>query len=912
MTTFTWTADVSADWTTASDWSPSGPPSTGDTALITATGTAYTITIGATETETITSAIVSAVSATVDVLGTLNASGSLAVANGTVTVTNAGTAAIGSGGIAIGTSSGSSGTIVVTGAKSTLSDTGGMNDGKNGQGLLDILNGGTVVMTGSNGVTAGASSGSNGTVLVSGTDSGTGVGALLEIATGSKGLTVGALSQGTVTVSAGGTIEMLGTGGIAIGQSLGGVGVLTVTGATSLINEGTAGKGVSVGQVGAGTMEVLSGGMVTIAADGLVLGTTSTGTGTVLVSGTGSTIDILGSTGTISVGDPGSGALTINSGGNVSATSSLAIAGFAPSSGGTVTVDAGTLNAAGLLIGANGTGTLTVQDGGLVTNTNTTSNLSIGSFNNGSSGTLIVNNGTFNDNGAGLFAGGTNASGAILIEGGGSLITGSATNGFADISASGTGTAAAVVNDGTWISHGSLIVGDAGTGSLTITTDGLVNVGTQSVEIGNQTASEGIVSVTGGTLDAGALNLAQFSGSAGTLMVNASGVVSATSFAIGSGGTVEMAGGTLSSTNIATVDGLLEGFGTLALTPNLMVSSAEILSSGGTLVLTGSVSGNGTLDLGSGSTMVLEAPQGSSPTVTFGTGSTETLILATPSINVGGGLNSFTAMTGIAIGDRIEFGDNTLVNSVSVINNGSIETAVVAVNQNGTTGSITFNNVQFTGGAGAFVIGTDGTTGNAYIQASAPCFAAGTRIATVHGEIPVEDLRVGDTVLAVLGDDAEPIIWIGRRQVDCARHPRPQQVWPVRISAGAFGAGLPYIDLMLSPDHAVYINDVLIPVKHLINGSTIEQIKVDRIAYYHIELPRHDIVLAHGLSVESFLDMKDRSNYANGDGPMKLYPDFSSRMWEAFGCAPLVVSGPELASARELVSTYANRDAGVA
>ena len=911
MTTYTWTTAASADWTTSGDWNPAGPPGSGDTALITASGAAYTITISAAETETITSAVVNAASATVDILGTLNASGSLAVANGTVMVASAGTAAIGSGGVGIGTASSGSGTVVVSGAGATLSDTGGMNDGKSSQGLLDLLNGGTVVMTGSNGITVGASTGSSGTILVSGTDSGTGIGALLDIATGSKGITVGGLGQGTVSVSAGGTIEMLGTGGLAIGQSLGGGGILTVTGASSLLNESAAGNGIFVGQVGSGTMDVLSGGVVTIAAKGLSLGSSSTATGTVLVSGTGSTIDVLGATGSITVGAPGSGALTINSGGNITASGSLAIAaGGTSTSSGTVTVDAGTLTAAGISIAPNGAGTLTVQNGGVVTNTNSAANLTLGGVSAGSSGTLIINGGTVDAGGGGLFAGGTNIAAALLVEGGGSLITGSSLR-FNDISAEGSATAAAIVSDGTWTSAGSLIVGDSGGGTLTVSAGGVVNVGTQQISIGNQTGGDGIVTVTAGTLEGGSLTVAQFSSTVGTLTVNTGGVVNATGFAIGSGGTVVMGGGVLTATSLATVDGLLEGFGTLALAPNLQVSGAEILSSGGTLTVTGAINGSGTLDLGAGSTLLLDAPQGNTPTVTFGNGGTETLILATPSITVGSGPNSFTAVTGVAVGDRIEFGDNTVVNSVTVTNTGS-NIATVGVTQNGTTGVITLNNVQFTGTATRFVIGTDGSTGDAYIQASAPCFAAGTRLATVRGEIAVEDLRIGDTVLAVLGDDAEPIIWIGHRHVDCARHPRPQLVWPVRISAGAFGVGLPYTDLLLSPDHAVYINNVLIPVKHLVNGSTIVQIKVDRVTYYHIELKQHDVVLAHGLSVESFLDMKDRSDYANSSGPMKLHPDFSSRMWEAYGCAPLVVTGPALASAREVLGAYAAQQAGVA
>jgi hypothetical protein len=64
-------------------------------------------------------------------------------------------------------------------------------------------------------------------------------------------------------------------------------------------------------------------------------------------------------------------------------------------------------------------------------------------------------------------------------------------------------------------------------------------------------------------------------------------------------------------------------------------------------------------------------------------------------------------------------------------------------------------------------------------------------------------------------------------------------------------------------------------------------------------------VLAQGLPAESFLDMRDGTNYANRPGPVRLYPDFSARMWEAFGCARLVVIGPELEAARALVEGFA-------
>jgi hypothetical protein len=192
-------------------------------------------------------------------------------------------------------------------------------------------------------------------------------------------------------------------------------------------------------------------------------------------------------------------------------------------------------------------------------------------------------------------------------------------------------------------------------------------------------------------------------------------------------------------------------------------------------------------------------------------------------------------------------------------------------------------------------------------EAGAQCFRGFTRILTDHGQIAVEDLHVGDLVRTVLGGTLRPIVWIGRREVHCARHPRPRKVWPVRVAVGSFGPGRPHRELFLSPDHAVYIADVLIPIRCLINGSTIVQMPMDVVVYYHVELPRHDVLLAEGLPSESFLDIRDGSNYANHPGPARLYPDFSARMWEAFGCARLIVTGPELDVARALVARFAAR-----
>ena len=136
------------------------------------------------------------------------------------------------------------------------------------------------------------------------------------------------------------------------------------------------------------------------------------------------------------------------------------------------------------------------------------------------------------------------------------------------------------------------------------------------------------------------------------------------------------------------------------------------------------------------------------------------------------------------------------------------------------------------------------------ITLSAPCFAEGTRIRTNAGDVAVEHLRAGDTVRLAAGGTA-PVRWIGHRRIDCRRHPNPADVWPVRIRAGAFGGSRPQRDLVLSPDHAVFALGALVPARYLINGVTIVQDVVLFVHYFHVELPRHDVLLAENLPAES-------------------------------------------------------------
>lgn len=198
---------------------------------------------------------------------------------------------------------------------------------------------------------------------------------------------------------------------------------------------------------------------------------------------------------------------------------------------------------------------------------------------------------------------------------------------------------------------------------------------------------------------------------------------------------------------------------------------------------------------------------------------------------------------------------------------------------------------------GDLIIATGTLSANGIIDGNPACFAAGTGIATPEGDVRVEQLVIGSLV-CLAGGGTRPVVWLGHRRLDCARHPRPSDVRPVRILAGAFAPGCPARDLRLSPDHAVAVGGALIPVRYLLNGATVVQEAAGEVGYWHVELDRHAVLLADGLPCESYLDTGNRAAFGNGGAAVALHPDFARGVWQTAACAPLVLSGPEVAGQR--------------
>jgi autotransporter passenger strand-loop-strand repeat protein len=263
-------------------------------------------------------------------------------------------------------------------------------------------------------------------------------------------------------------------------------------------------------------------------------------------------------------------------------------------------------------------------------------------------------------------------------------------------------------------------------------------------------------------------------------------------------------------------------------------------------------------------------------------------------LEIDSGVVLSATISGFALGDTIDLTSLAPGAAPSATIDTTHDTVVV----NGGSATVT---LQFAAGDIGDVFHVTGDAGSGTQLTALACFVAGTRIATARGEVPVESLTAEDRVRTRDGRFV-PVRWIGHRTVECRRHPKPRAVWPVRVRAGAFGPGLPRRDLKLSPDHAVFWGDVLIPIGHLIDGTAIVQEAAESVGYWHVELDRHDVVLAEGLPCESFLDTGNRAAFANGGNVVQAHPDFAARVWDAEACAPLVVGGPRLAEARRGLS----------
>ena len=160
------------------------------------------------------------------------------------------------------------------------------------------------------------------------------------------------------------------------------------------------------------------------------------------------------------------------------------------------------------------------------------------------------------------------------------------------------------------------------------------------------------------------------------------------------------------------------------------------------------------------------------------------------------------------------------------------------------------------------------------LSTAANCFLTGTRIATPSGEVAVETLRTGDMVLTADGR-AVPVRWLAKQTIANIPYVLSPKLEPVRIAAGALGADLPETDLVVSADHGMILDGLVVNAGAMVNGSSIRFVPLSempaRFIWWHIETEAHDVILANGAPSESFIDYTGRKAFDNYAEYLDLY-----------------------------------------
>jgi autotransporter passenger strand-loop-strand repeat protein len=365
-------------------------------------------------------------------------------------------------------------------------------------------------------------------------------------------------------------------------------------------------------------------------------------------------------------------------------------------------------------------------------------------------------------------------------------------------------------------------------------------------------------------------------------------------------GLVVLSGGTLLATSLAqTITGTV-----------ISAGGSEVVQAG--VVVTGTVI-NGGSETVSGTASGTTVNSGGQQTV-YGTASNTVISGGHLYLAAGGVLGGSVSFAGA--GGKLSLEATTLpTNTISgFVAGDSIDLTGVAfdtggsvdlighqlrITENGQTYHLNLDpNQDFTGHVfQAHADSANPGAGTMIIEDGTACYCRGTMILTPEGEVPVEELAIGD-LLITASHEAKPIRWIGHRSYDGRFVAGNRNVLPICVASGAIADGLPVRDLWVSPEHALYIEDVLVPAKELINGTTVTQLDtVEEFHYFHIELDQHDVIFADGAPAETFVDCDNRPMFANAAEYARLYREDERPRWEF--CAPRVDRGsPALAAIR--------------
>ncbi|WP_087651485.1 Hint domain-containing protein [Acetobacter pasteurianus] len=348
-------------------------------------------------------------------------------------------------------------------------------------------------------------------------------------------------------------------------------------------------------------------------------------------------------------------------------------------------------------------------------------------------------------------------------------------------------------------------------------------------------------------------------------------------------------GGTLNLDKSNIVMNNASGAGAVNITGGSVISTASNSTKiSGPITVTGSSFTDksqltGTLTLNDGATGTLATGSWPTGTVVFGSGN-NTVVLPSDSW----GTQSLT-LQNLKQGDRLGI-DGSTVNSVTLAsNNISVEFPNPDKTSQQTTISSSLKAVTYDSSFTTAPTGSDTQTTEIDNNQGVICFLAGSMIATPNGVVAVENIRRGDEVLTFVNGvtHVRPVVWAGMAQATVnPALPDDMAGYPVRILADAIAPGVPYQDLLVTAEHGIFANGMLVPARMLVNGSSIFfDRSITQYAYYHVETAEHSIIMANGMLTESYLDTGNRRNFVSDGNVVTI--GAKAKNWAEHAAVPL-------------------------
>lgn len=352
-----------------------------------------------------------------------------------------------------------------------------------------------------------------------------------------------------------------------------------------------------------------------------------------------------------------------------------------------------------------------------------------------------------------------------------------------------------------------------------------------------------------------------------------------------SGQTTTLTGSPSSAINDVTFVGdvVLDNNGTVTFQQASISDNSSItVSTGTSLVLDQRTLMSGKINMDGGALSNSNAYSGGPLTVNFGdtTAKTNTVTLNAY------GLSDVT-FTNVSPGDNITFVNS--YGNIKLVDDGS---GVITVEDSSGKTLTTLHTAKKSDGS--YYTASDFSSSAEGNNAVLVCFLPGSLISTPHGTKAVEDLSVGDEIIAYVDGIETPrrVTWAGQAHCNVRSHlPDDQAGYPVRILRDAIADGVPFKDMLVTAEHCLFFDGKFVPARMLVNGRSIFFDKsITSYDYYHIETEDHSVIMADGMLTESYLDTGNRRAFNQKGNVFSLGGSENRNLTWNDAAVPLTVS----------------------